>query len=91
VLEVFKKGRMVPVDVRPFIRGFRPSGAAPTPGEPPDALRWELALHAGPGGSVRPQAIFRNFLEAAVPAEAVGGIEATLQVTRTALEIDGAT
>ncbi len=90
VLEVFKKGKMVPVDVRPFIRGFRPGGGAPAPGEQPDAVRWELALHAGPGGSVRPQAIFRSFLEAAVPAEAVGGIEATLQVTRTALEIDGA-
>jgi radical SAM-linked protein len=90
VLEVFKKGKMVPVDVRPFIRGFRPSGDGQMPEEHTDALRWELTLHAGPGGSVRPQAIFRSFLEAAVPAEAVGEIEATLQVTRTALEIDGA-
>jgi radical SAM family uncharacterized protein/radical SAM-linked protein len=90
VLEVFKKGKMVPVDVRPFIRGFRPSGNGQTREGRADGLRWELALHAGPGGSVRPQAIFRSFLEAAVPAEAVGGIEATLQVTRTALEIDGA-
>jgi radical SAM family uncharacterized protein/radical SAM-linked protein len=98
VVEVFKKGKMVSVDVRPFIRAFTP--AAPSAGDGPQAggdpatddggpLRWELALHAGPTGSVRPQAIFRRFLETAVPAEAVAGIEATLQVTRTALELDG--
>jgi hypothetical protein len=38
---------------------------------------------------VRPQAIFRRFLEMLVPPEAVAAIEATLQVARTALEIDG--
>ncbi len=84
VVEVFKKGKMVPVDVRPYVRHFRQ-----VPTEDPSTLRWELCLHAGPGGSVRPQAIFRRFLETLAPAEAAAAIEATLQVTRTALQIDG--
>ena len=90
VVEMFKKGKMVPVDVRPFIRDFHPSAAGPPAAGRGEGLLWELALRAGPGGSVRPHAIFRRFLEAAVPAGAVREIEATLQVTRTALEIDGA-
>jgi len=98
VVDVFKRGKMVPVDVRPFIRAFGPT--PPTGGDRPRAggtpaiddggeLRWELALHAGPAGSVRPQAIFRRFLETVAPPETAAAIEATLQVTRTALELDG--
>jgi len=112
VVEVFKKGKMVTIDVRPLIRAFRPADAPAEGGQDAprgglaegsdpvvdlaqrrldaDLLRWELALQAGPGGSVRPQAIFRRFLETAVPPDAVSDIAATLQVTRTALEIDGA-
>ncbi len=90
VMDVFKKGKMVPIDVRPYIRSFRlVTGEASPAVAGEEELHWDLVLQAGPSGSVRPQAIFRRFLEAAAPAEALAGIEATLQVTRAALEIDG--
>lgn len=90
-VQAFKKGQAIEVDARPYIEAFRPLASNGT-------ATWELVLRAGPGGSVKAQAVMEEFLRRAgapsgppladwVPG-ALEPLAAALRVERTGLLLD---
>ena len=80
-VEVSKKGQTVTFDARPFVQEFTAT--------PEDGPQWGLVLRAGLGGSVKPQAIMRNFLGQRVPPGELDRMISSLRITRTALALEG--
>jgi radical SAM-linked protein len=81
-VEGIKKGRPFSLDARPLIQRFAAihTGALPA---------WEMVLQAGQGGSVKPQAVMRGFLDQRVPPGTLDQILSSLRVARTALTLEG--
>jgi radical SAM-linked protein len=91
-VEVNKKGEKVTLDARPFIQAFTAApwnGAGADTGAGDGAPRWDLVLRAGLGGSVKPQAVMRNFLGQRVPPGKLDRMVSSLRITRTALALEG--
>jgi len=91
---VNKKGEKVTLDARPFIQAFTAApwngaGADTGAGAGDGAPRWDLVLRAGLGGSVKPQAVLRNFLGQRVPPGKLDRMVSSLRITRTALALEG--
>jgi radical SAM-linked protein len=81
-VEVSKKGQTVTLDARPFVQEFTAALEAGSP-------HWGLTLRAGPGGSVKPQAVMRSFLERRVSPGELDRMVSSLRITRTALALEG--
>ncbi|MFB3819350.1 MAG: TIGR03936 family radical SAM-associated protein, partial [Candidatus Methylomirabilales bacterium] len=81
-VEVVKKGRPQRLDARPYIRAFAPLGGDGGPA-------WTLDLQAGPGGSVKPQAVMRGFLARRMSSGDLDRLLASLRIARTALAVEG--
>ena len=81
-VEVSKKGQMVTLDARPFVQEFTVMSENGCP-------EWGLVLRAGLGGSVKPQAVMRNFLGRWVAPGELDRMVSSLRITRTALALEG--
>jgi radical SAM family uncharacterized protein/radical SAM-linked protein len=81
-VEVWRKGRTVSLDARPYVQGF---SAAMADGGP----AWEMILQAGLGGSVKPQAVMRSFLGKMVAPGELDRMVSSLRIARTALALEG--
>jgi len=81
-VEVSKKGQMVTLDARPFVQEFTAMSENGCP-------EWGLVLRAGLGGSVKPQAVMRNFLGRWVAPGELDRMVSSLRITRTALALEG--
>jgi len=93
-VEVNKKGEKVTLDARPFIQAFTAApwngaGADTGAGAGHGAPRWDLVLRSGLGGSVKHQAVLRNFLGQRVPPGKLDRMVSSLRITRTALALEG--
>jgi radical SAM family uncharacterized protein/radical SAM-linked protein len=81
-VEVTKKGKAVPLDLRPLLQEFAAVGEDGFP-------TWLMRLRVGPAGSVKPTTVMRSFLGGRVPLGDLDHMVSSLRIARTTLAVEG--